>query len=149
MCIFIDFINESGGKLIDYIELLIIRTIKAVNLNVVCEIPLSGVASLILMLTSAVSRVTSNSSGDDILAALESNSSGKFNHGPPNSLRSLASDALEDLREDARLPRCTCKNADRRLCQPPPGEDVCVISSTSSASLSFSFFRLYNFNFDS
>lgn len=109
-------------------------------------IPFSGVASPILMLTSAVSRVTSNSSIDDILAALESNSSGKLSHGPPNSLRSLASDALEDLREDARLPRCTCRNADRRLCQPPPGDDVCVISSTSSASRSFSFFRLCNVN---
>lgn len=105
-------------------------------------VPFSGVASLILMLTSAASRVVSNSSGDDILAALESNSSGKFSHGPPNSLRSLASDALEDLRDDARLPRCTCRNADKRLCQPPPGDDVWVISSTSSASCSFSFFLL-------
>lgn len=64
----------------------------------------SGVGSLILMLTSLESRLRSNSSGAT-LAALDNNSSGRFNQGPPSSLMSLASEALEDLRDEARLPR--------------------------------------------
>lgn len=109
---------------------------------VVVDILLLFVVVLLLTaVTSADSRVKSSSSGS-IFAALDNNNNGKFSHGPPNSLRSLASEAREDLREDARLPRCTCKNADKRPCQ-PPGDDVCVVSSSHSiSSLSFSFLRL-------
>lgn len=100
----------------------------------------SGVAPLILMLTSADSRTKSNSSGST-LAALDRSSKGRFSHGPPNSLRSLASEAREDLREEARLPRCTCRKAERRPCQ-PPGDDVWVTSSSKS-SFSLSRFLLW------
>lgn len=77
--------------------------------------------------------------------------SGKFNHGPANSLRSDASDARDDLREEARLEvavprRCTCKckkfNAVNLLCQ-PPGLEVCVCSS-DIGDRSRSFFILFN-----
>lgn len=36
-------------------------------------------------------------------SAPDTNISGKFSQGPANSLKSDASDALEDLRDDARL----------------------------------------------
>lgn len=77
--------------------------------------------------------------------------SGKFSHGPANSLRSDASDARDDLREEARLEvavprRCTCKckkfNAENLLCQ-PPGLEVCVCSS-DIGDRSRSFFILFN-----
>lgn len=64
----------------------------------------SGVGSLTLMLTSLESRLKSSSSGAT-LAAPDNKSNGKFSHGPPNSLMSLASEALDDLRDEARLPR--------------------------------------------
>lgn len=103
----------------------------------------SGVGSLTLMLTSLDSRLRSNSSGATF-AALDNKSRGRFNQGPPSSLMSLASEALEDLRDEARLPRWTCRNAERRPCQ-PPGEDVCVVSSsTSNGSRSRSCFSLNN-----
>lgn len=76
---------------------------------------------------------------------------GKLSHGPANSLKSDASDARDDLRDDARLEvavprRCTCKckkfNADNLLCQ-PPGLDVCVCSSScDNGERSRSFFIL-------
>lgn len=101
----------------------------------------SGVGSLILMLTSLESRLRSSSSGAT-LAAPDNSSNGKLSHGPPRSLMSLASEALEDLRDEARLPRWTCRNADRRPCQPPGDEVWVVSSSTSSGSFSRSLFSL-------
>lgn len=98
------------------------------------------------MLTSSFLDGPSPSSGDDRRAfppvAPDSSRRGRFNQGPPSSLRSLASEAREDFLEEARLPRCTCKNADNLPCQPPPGEEVWVVSSASSASRSRSFFLL-------
>lgn len=79
--------------------------------------------------------------------------SGKFSHGPASSLKSEASEALDDLRDEARLdvavPRlCTCRcrkfNADNLVCQ-PPGLDVCVCSSScDSGERSLSFLRRTN-----
>lgn len=56
---------------------------------------------------------------------------------------SLASEARDDLRDDAREPRWTCKKEDNLPCQPPPGLDDCVTSSASPSSRSF--FRLQKF----
>lgn len=77
---------------------------------------------------------------------------GRLSHGPANSLKSDASDALDDLRDDARddvaVPRrCTCKcrkfNAESLACQ-PPGLDVCVCSSScDNGERSRSFFILF------
>lgn len=77
---------------------------------------------------------------------------GKFNHGPANSLKSDASEARDDLRDEARLDvavprRCTCRckkfKADNLLCQ-PPGLDVCVCSSScDNGDRSRSFFNLF------
>lgn len=51
-------------------------------------------------------------------SAPDTNISGKFNQGPANSLRSDASEALEDFLDDARLEqpvprRLTCKLMDQ------------------------------------
>lgn len=78
------------------------------------------------------------------------NINGMLSHGPANSLKSDASEALDDLRDEARLDvavprRCTCKciNADSLLCH-PPGLDVCVCSSScDSGDRSRSFFNLF------
>ena len=87
--------------------------------------------------------------------APESSNSGRFGKShadaAPNSLRSLASLALEDLRLLARLPLWTCRRADSLPPHPlpalpslpiPPGLEVCVCESTSWAILSRSFFIL-------
>lgn len=107
--------------------------------------PVSGEGSLTVMHTFPLPLVWTDCSWSSawLWCVPDRNNSGKFNHAPPSSDSSLASEAREDLRDEARLPRWTWRNADRRLCHPPPGLDVCVISSSKSrGSLSLSRFNL-------
>lgn len=85
------------------------------------------------------------------LLAPPTNINGKLSQGPANSLKSDASDARDDLRDDARdevaVPRLGCKcrkfSAESLACQPPPGLEVWVCSSScDNGERSRSFFIL-------
>lgn len=68
---------------------------------------------------------------------LVSKNRGRFSHMLLfTSDASDASEARDDLRDEALEPRCTCRKEERRPCQPPPGLEDCVISSTSPSSRS-------------